>query len=657
MPPDLLERGDAAPLIGAVVRRRWWRHFALAILVIAVLVCAIGVMTRFGGLTDLAWPARIGLALLGAVASVVWANRFRSRQAAASAIERARPSCRNLVITAEELERHPGRAADAVRRRIETEASHAVGGLRPGTVVPGRTTALALVGAVAVTILSVPAARDSIRRVVPQLSTPGSPSGGSRDVRVTVTPPGYTGRAAAALTNPQRIEALEGSRIDFELPQGWRVRFGDVSVAAAVLAEESGYFAVETAESGGERLLIPLDVVPDRAPSVRIGSPAKDLLLPEGTRTIPVAISATDDLELRMLELRYTKISGSGEQFEFLEGTLPVALQRRSPREWTADAKLALGSLRLDPGDSLVYRAVAADRRPGSAGFASSDTYFIEIAGPGLVALEGVEMPPELERYAMSQQMIVLKLERLRKREAGMSRADLVEEAASIAAEQRTVRANFVFLLGGHVEDEEEEAAQSHEIQEGRLENTARKDINAAISQMTRAEQAITAVDTAAALPPARAAVESLQRAFGRRRYLLRALASRSRLDPSRRMTGETGDAGDWRRSLTEPELREGARIRELLGALVDEVPASTPNMAIDRTQLPRLAEAALAIDPSSPVWQEVSRALLDARDTAALQQVIGRVSVEALRGTIARTPLARELAPLERSHAAERRQ
>ena len=28
----------------------------------------------------------------------------------------------------------------------------------------------------------------------------------------------------------------------------------------------------------------------------------------------------------------------------------------------------------------------------------------------------------------------------------------LTEEAASIAAEQRTVRANFIFLLGGHVE-------------------------------------------------------------------------------------------------------------------------------------------------------------------------------------------------------------
>ena len=63
--------------------------------------------------------------------------------------------------------------------------------------------------------------------------------------------------------------------------------------------------------------------------------------------------------------------------------------------------------------------------------------------------------------------------------------ASLEEQTSAIAAEQRAVRANFVFLMGGHVEDEEEEAEQSHEIQEGRLENTARREISRAVSHMT----------------------------------------------------------------------------------------------------------------------------------------------------------------------------
>lgn len=655
MRPDLDERGGDAVrvLIGAVARRRWWRHLALGLLAAAILVSSTAILSGATGLPGLPGVARLALGLLAGTAAVAWAGRFRGRRAAAAAIERARPSCRNLVITAEELERHPERASAGMRARVMADASAALRGLQPGTVVPLRATVAALMASIGVALLSVPAARESVRGAVEQLSIALPLPAAAPNVSVRVDAPAYTRRAPSVLTNPPRIEALEGSRITFELARGWRVRFGSTPVVNGHLARASGFFVIEPASSD-RRLLVPLNVIPDHAPLVRIGSPAKDLLLPDGARTIQVALSAADDLALQSLELRYTKVSGTGEQFEFVEGTVPIEIAQSSPREWTADGQLALRSLRLGPGDSLVYRAVARDERPGAAGFASSDTYFIEIAGPGQVALEGVEMPAEMERYAMSQQMIVLKLERLRKREGSMSPADLAEEAASIAAEQRTVRANFIFLLGGHVEDEEEEAAQSHEIQEGRLENTARKDINAAISQMTRAERGLSAVDVAAALPPARAAVEWLQRAFGRSRYLLRALAVRSRLDPSRRLAGDVAEAGDWRRAPAEADAREGERVRELFVALLNAFPRSggTP----DPARLQPLAESALAIDPSSAVWQEVARGLLDAKDTGALQQVVARVSSEALRGTVARTSLSSEASRLDRAFRMERR-
>jgi hypothetical protein len=313
--------------------------------------------------------------------------------------------------------------------------------------------------------------------------------------------------------------------------------------------------------------------------------------------------------------------------------------------------------LKLGPGDSLVYRAVARDARPGDAGTASSDTYFIEVAGPGQVPLEGVEMPPELERYAMSQQMIVLKLERLRAREPKMTREAVTEEAASLAAEQRTVRANFIFLLGGHVEDEFEEAEQSHEIQEGRLENSARRDINAAISQMTRAEQGLTAVNTAAALPPAREAVESLQRAFGRSRYLLRSLAVRSRLDPSRRLTGDLEGAGDWRRAVGEPPARAGEAARRLANDLLAMSVTLRDGGRPDPKRLATLAESALAIDPASPFWNDIAQDLLGVEAAASLGPIVARVSREASRGLVPPTPLAQPASPLERAFMTERRQ
>ena len=105
--------------------------------------------------------------------------------------------------------------------------------------------------------------------------------------------------------------------------------------------------------------------------------------MPEAKRSRPIKITASDDLALASLELRYTKVSGSGEQFEFVEGALPVRVTRESGRQWRADAQMALATLNLAAGDSLVYRAVARDGRPGDAGMGASDTYFIEIAGPG----------------------------------------------------------------------------------------------------------------------------------------------------------------------------------------------------------------------------------------------------------------------------------
>jgi hypothetical protein len=237
-----------------------------------------------------------------------------------------------------------------------------------------------------------------------------------------------------------------------------------------------------------------------------------------------------------------------------------------------------------------------------------------------------------------------------------MARESLTEEAAGIAAEQRTVRANFVFLLGGHVEDEEEEAEQSHEIQEGRLENTARKDINAAIGHMTRAAEGLTAVNLAAALPPARAAVESLQRAFGRSRYLLRALAVRSRLDRSRRLTGNLADTASWQRARPEADQRQGDAARRLLERLVDAGAAFNAGQPPAPRVLGRLAESALAIDGASPVWQDVARRLLEARDARAIQAIVDTVAPEARRGGLSRTPLAEPLSPLSRAVRMERR-
>lgn len=595
-------------------------------------------------------------------------RRGRTLAAAAADVERTRPASRNAVITAEEIHRHPERARQWIADQVFDQAAQAIRELGPGDVVPASRIVTWCVASIGVALFVVSTSVRSFRPArTATLANRAAAAFGmtpSVDFTVTTTPPAYTDAEPRTFRNPEKLEVLEGSRLTIASTATGtqRVRVGTVVVGeitpgriVEIVPRETGYLALEG--SNGNRL-ISLSVTPDRLPAVHVEKPGRDLLLVDASRTIPLRVTAADDLGLQMLELRYTKVSGTGEQFEFVEGTIPVRTERLSPREWRGDGRLVLPELALEPGDSLVYRAVARDARPGSGGVTASDSYFIEIAGPGQIALDAADMPPEGERYALSQQMIVLKIERLRGKETTIGRALLAEETANLAAEQRSVRANFVFLLGGHVEDEEVEAEQSSEISEGRLQNTARRDVNAAIREMTRAEQGLVAVDTGRALPPARAAVVALQRAFGKSRYLLRALPGSGRIDRSRRLTGALTTAASWHRDLLTPPAREGDAARQLLS----ELALIRPDVPIDDAQIERLAERALSLGASSSSWQDISHRLLQLREPASIERrralldaVIGSVQSEAAHGLLPRTALPHTVPPLQRAWEGKR--
>ena len=293
----------------------------------------------------------------------------------------------------------------------------------------------------------------------------------------------------------------------------------DGRLAGRLTLTRTGYMVIT---AGGISRTIPIVVSPDTLPSVRITVPGRDLVYAGGNPRITFDARATDDYGLRSLALHYTKVSGSGEQFEFKEGEIPLTVTRSSRREWRGAAARSLAELELKDGDMLVYRAVAADERPGDAS-ASSDAFFIEISKLGVAAGDAFTLPEEETRYALSQQMLIIKTERLHQRRASMPAEELADAALNLAVEQRMIRAEFVFMLGGEVQDEEVEAEQSTELQEGRLQNRGQRDLRAATIAMSQAEKLLTGTNTAEALVAERAAVTALQRAFARDRYILRA--------------------------------------------------------------------------------------------------------------------------------------
>ena len=318
---------------------------------------------------------------------------------------------------------------------------------------------------------------------------------------------------------------------------------------------------------------------------------------------MPVRVAARDDLQLASLELRYTRIAGSGETFAFQEGSVPLSIQgagTASGTAWRGDGVISLAALKLEDGDTLVYRALARDHKPG-ADPATSESFLIEIGKRSEATSAGFALPDEKDRQALSQQMLIMKTERLIAERPMLAAGAVLERSRLLAIEQRMVRSEFVFMSGGEVQDEVEEAAHAHELVEGRFENEGQVELLNAIREMSRAEARLNAADTAQALVFERAALAALQKAFDRRRYFLRTLPERTRIDPARRLSGDVSTARSSTRTLLPAgEDPVATSLRELLRDLETAVRTGT---GLDA----RLAARLLSADPQSAALQKIA--------------------------------------------------
>ena len=312
----------------------------------------------------------------------------------------------------------------------------------------------------------------------------------------------------------------------------------------------------------GPRRLIGLTAIDDAAPTVRITAPGHDEKLVNGHHTIDVAIEAADDHALASLRLKYVRVSGSGERFTFTEGEVPLAVTRTDARRWKGHASWRLDSLGLEPGDMVVYRAIAADRRPGATP-TESDAFIAEVLAPGGIAAAGFAVDPEVERYALSEQMVILKSEKLLGRKSTLATDAYNDEAAALSAEQRSVRAFFVFMMGGEVGgaddasgglDETAEASGEGDLALQRMLNQGRAALLSAIRSMSRATTALNTADVTGALPHERDALAQIEKTFAHNRIILRALTEHERIDLTRRLSGTLTDAARENQATAEPD-------------------------------------------------------------------------------------------------------
>lgn len=542
--------------------------------------------------------------LLVAAGTTVGAWRQRTRNGSdqvAAAIEAGAPASKNLLRTALELDgahapRTDAAVAEVVRGRADALAAQLDVRQIVSTTRVARQLATAAVVWIACVALAQLVPAGAVSRTANRAVGAVTQRAAISRVDVTVTPPAYTQQPPRAQRDPQRVDALEGSTLTFRVAANAdSLRIETADSVRTIGRPASGDFMWTTplgtdgfvaltpflAQRGDTRL-VALSAQRDGAPLVRISAPGKDLVVPTADRTLDVRIDATDDVAMRTLQLHYTKVSGSGERFEFTEGTIPVQVSRTSRSQWTARASLALKPLLVEPGDLVVYRARATDARPGREAV-ESDAFIAQLAEAGGVAALGFSMDPDEDRYAVSQQMVIQKTERLIAAQRTLVADTVKERAAQIAVEQRRVRAEFVFMTGGEFEagvvegeeggqqlDESAEAEGEQDLAAGRMVNRGRQALLTAIRAMSRASLALTENRLADALRAEKSALTNLQEAFARQRFLMRALSQREALDPARRHTGAFDSLARATVVVPAPE-RDATReaLRGILAALL----------------------------------------------------------------------------------------
>lgn len=618
-------------------------HGAAAGLGIA-LAAGLMVLARGGSTAD-AVPLAVAGAVIGACATLL----ARRRPPAARLIERAQPM-HNVVVTAAELLDEPSRARPYIAAAVHRDAARALDAADLRALFPARRAAAALGACTAAWTLALVLAAvrpDALPAVVPFAQDAPAVLG----IDVVITPPAYTGAPARTLRDPSRIEAPAGSRIALEV----RASAAGVTLETVagrrdldmagprrfrgeLAADADGFIAFEPSDAAGVtglRRIIGVHVVPDAPPRVDIAEPGRDLVFPDGDRAIDIVVEAADDHGLAALRLSYTKVTGFGEQFTFTDGEVPLDIARESGRQWRARARWDLAPLALEPGDMVVYRATATDRRPEpQAG--TSDTWMVEVHTAGAGIAGGFSIEEELDRYALSQQMVIVLTERLLSRRASLPDEAYVAEAQIVSAAQRRVRAEFVFMLGGELDaGEHEDEAEMHELHEeaharadedaamGRLENRGRIELSRAIQSMSRALTALERMEVDAALESERTALDHLQRAFSRSRYILRALAGNERIDLARRLTGALTTASRDVRPQATPA--PDPRIAALRGVLADIADlAGDPASEHAGEYAAALARELLRIDPVADPVRDAAAALSDAASLLARGDAAG---------------------------------
>ncbi len=286
-----------------------------------------------------------------------------------------------------------------------------------------------------------------------------------QSTRLQIDAPAYTGQATLT-QNALDAKVAADSRLS------WSLRFDRTPSKAWLqfhdgrrlpLREHSGQwqaqdvarapvlYRVVSEPALASTRLYRLDVVADRAPSVRVLEPAASLVLgAPGQRQWALRFEASDDYGVAaQATLSITTTQGSGENITFVQRSVTLTGSGEPTARRFAHT-LDLVALGAQPGNDVIAQLEVRDNHAPSAQTGRSSSVILRL--PTTEVALGAELEGRIKKtlpaYFRSQRQIIIDAEALIRQRRSLATDDFIKRSDAIGVDQRILRLRYGQFLG-----------------------------------------------------------------------------------------------------------------------------------------------------------------------------------------------------------------
>ena len=286
-----------------------------------------------------------------------------------------------------------------------------------------------------------------------------------QSTRLRVQAPAYTGQPAR-VQNSLEAKVAAGSQLAWSLrfdraPRAAWLQFHDgrrVPLSrqddvwqAQDVARTPVLYRVVTEPALAQTRLYRLDVVPDRAPTVRVIEPADSLVLATpGQQRWAVRFEASDDHGVAaQATLSITVTQGSGENITFVRRTVPLSGSGSATARRFGHV-LDLSAVGAQPGNDVIVQLEVRDNHIPRAQTGRSNSIILRL--PSREAVLGAELEGRIKKampaYFRSQRQIIIDAQALIAQQRRLDADTFVKRSDAIGVDQRILRLRYGQFLG-----------------------------------------------------------------------------------------------------------------------------------------------------------------------------------------------------------------